>query len=1485
MATTFTTTQSGASADYLKYVYNGIAKTDRVNDPDLCDFYLHGWDGAFVKLSRGAYITISTDTYGVWFTGYITNDPELEFLGTKNVAGVTTPVWGFRYEATSDDYILNLKPLGILPPFINTTQGEILRTLVQLLAPQVGFNIAGVQDGVSVARYVVDPDKHFSDVVKDFADASYYRFTAKQKALTFAPMDATAATIAVDGNSKHFTPSRLSINSNNEPVVNDVIVLGDIEPQNFIHEYFVGDGEEAIFPAVSSVFGVDRTVLLDDDFGASSIDTAKWTLNDTLNYIQPFNGFLNFTGGPRTTPPVWLESANLIPLEGNVRLTHGEWDFIQPTTLNELAGSICGLWTSTPNNTFSGLAYGIQVWKNGDTTTSLNPIANGTVDSSQQIVVSYTKRYIIRSLISHSQAIRQCAQYSYLTSNGAVASITGASVPDTATVQTTITEIDPTNAAITHQWQWTNTVILSSAQTYALYTPGVSFDIHATVTGITISTPMQVKLEIAKAVRGLKNLAFDTWSGGLPVSWVSTGSVSQESTDVQAGSALKLTGNGVGTFSVVTQTFPSAWQANTAYRVYIRAKRSAGFVSGNLTVDLLSVSGSIDTTGLVIAASTLTTTYQTYTGLITTGLASIPSDLQIRVFIDTNPTSAEFVLVDDVIPVQEWQTQIIGPNELDSFDGNAPVATITDANTGTTTRSSLLGSSQYNPGQASLQFFKDSVRQITNVPQVGDLLHLSYRRAGAAIGRVQNATSIASEAIVWGDDGIRSLTKKDLTPKPRTSLECEAAAYAVLSDAGYQHFEGSYTMPSGSWFSGEPVAGSVLHFSNLPASFPSGLSAEMITEVKSTLMHANGGERFDHTINFGKPDLTRQFLSQLPNLTDVFAPQDTAEIPVAVPLTSVQAGNAYAADVAAPSLVGWDANNLYYKTNRLAPNTNLLLFTEQFDNTVWGLSANGVANPVVTANFTTDPQGGSTADKIVFPATGASQFSQIIQNAPSPGVDVRGRQVTFSIWLRADIATTITFQVADNPFTTISAFTSVNVSTSWQRLSVTAIVPSSANTGFSAGLQNSPSQAGKTIYAWGAQLEVSSAPLTYVPQTSTVTPAGGFEVRYTDESWGGDDGRNLLLRTSSQAFSVPRNNRTKIVFIKARDARNNCQWSEDFTHWIQGTNTSTVNVTDVNPDGDKSLISKVAFGTGSASVVTLVTSAPAFVGLQVSYTVWVKAVAPGDVGKVVQFECGGAGNWPNGGIATSTTLTSQWQKVTLSGTLTTGVSGNLEITVTRFNLSDTANVFVTRASLETGTLTSTVYCKTNGTAYGAVSRFASCVHAALPLVPPAATGSWDWGTDPRTIRFNIVLPTDLNDVWGVELRAGDDSGVYYHKDLNAADFSTTFVLDNSVSQFTSVAFIVRTYNILGEYSTGTLVSSTIPGGYWTFGGGVASGVKLGGDSGLAVFGSSGNLGFGATPGTGIEIFKTDVRATGGATTKMRIKNTATGGREWSVGSF
>lgn len=1079
MPLAFTTTQPGASADYIKYTSGKPIKTDSVNEPTLFDFVLAPWDLNFVKLNRGAYLTFDTVTYPKWFTGYVTNEPQLEYLGTNSAGG---QVYGYRYQATDDSYILNLKPVGLWQPFINTTAGAIIKQIVSRLDPNATFDVTGVQNGVTLSRYVVDPNRKFTEIVKELADISAFRFRAHDKKLHFEAKDATPATITVDGNSKHFTPSRLLIQPTLDPVINDVIVVGSVEPQGYINEYFVGDGFTAAFPLLSGIYGVDNSVLLDEDFGGSQINSATWSVFDTVNqWLKATSGYLNVTGGSADNSyDVYLKSNRLIPLEGNLRLTHGQFDFVPSGANSTVHGVVGGLWTGNPNSSLTGCIYGIRVERDGSGNFILKPVVNGSVDGTKTLTINTSKRYVLRTLCSFEKSNRQSNTYSYVAGDGSVGTYGGGTSADIVHFKTWIVEIDPADGSIDATTEWQNLdVSIASGDVFASYLPVASNDLHVTVTGITVSTPMLVSLEI---------------------------------------------------------------------------KPDGGSI---------------------------------------------------------------------------YERKLVGPNEIDAQDGLAPIATVVTEGGGVR-EPSQLGSPKYNPGNATLNFFKDTTKQVSYIPQVRDLVHLSYRRAGVCLARVQDAASVISEAASWGDNGLRSLTRIDLSPAPRTSEECEFAAAAILKEFGVQHYDGSYTQFHPYEFSGEPLSGTILEFQNMPSQFPASLQAEVIHQIQTTLHSAQHRELFEHVIHFGKQEHLKKALAKFAGRDATVGIVDAAEIPSFVHLNSV--GGVYAPDVTAPFLVSYDASNLNFNTGQAAPS------------------------------------------------------------------------------------------------------------------------------------------------------------------------GGGFEVRYTDESWGADDGRNLITRTTGQTFSVPRTARGKIAFVRAYDTRNKLLYSEDLTQsaWVKSGSVTVSNSTELNPDGNTSSVSVVSFPSASGSNVVQ-TSGVAAASAQAVFTVDLK----GTPGKVVQISVGDNNGW---NTTANVTLTSAYQRKSISFTFGGGAVGNIRVRVNIPN-SGAHDVRVTRASLEVGTLTETGYFKTNGTVYGALSRFSAGLRVNFPLAPPAPTGSVDY-TDESNPVISVVLPGVLQDVWGVEIRASDNSTVLYKKDLTDAGYTPTFTHAGNTSR--SLSYYLYTYNLLGEYSTAYNLTGTIP---------------------------------------------------------------------------
>jgi len=153
--------------------------------------------------------------------------------------------------------------------------------------------------------------------------------------------------------------------------------------------------------------------------------------------------------------------------------------------------------------------------------------------------------------------------------------------------------------------------------------------------------------------------------------------------------------------------------------------------------------------------------------------------------------------------------------------------------------------------------------------------------------------------------------------------------------------------------------------------------------------------------------------------------------------------------------------------------TNLVLYSEQFDNAIWTKS--GVT---IIANNTTAPDGNNTADLV----TPTSLDSSLRQSFLAVGA----MQYNFSVYLRS--ATGSSFSTAirawrDSPFQNI-ANSVITVTTEWQRFnfSFTALDSSTHIVAIGAG---STLSTGENFNAWGAQLEVGSNATSYIPTVAS----------------------------------------------------------------------------------------------------------------------------------------------------------------------------------------------------------------------------------------------------------------------------------------------------------------------------------------------------------------------------------------------------------------
>ena len=190
------------------------------------------------------------------------------------------------------------------------------------------------------------------------------------------------------------------------------------------------------------------------------------------------------------------------------------------------------------------------------------------------------------------------------------------------------------------------------------------------------------------------NLGFDGGFTGpsfphYPLGWTPDPVFAPGGTDEQSfvvwGSAYSIVGNGsTPTRGLMTQSAVAdslgtpLIQANTDYTVRARCACNALLTTGTLHIHLFSASGGINTTGLQLTASQLTQSYVEYTAQLTAPLASIPSDLQLRVYADGAPNLNGQFYVDaiEIFPTNQpvnnsivRASRVIDPESYDGIDG------------------------------------------------------------------------------------------------------------------------------------------------------------------------------------------------------------------------------------------------------------------------------------------------------------------------------------------------------------------------------------------------------------------------------------------------------------------------------------------------------------------------------------------------------------------------------------------------------------------------------------------------------------------------------------------------------------------------------------------------------------------------------------------------------------------------------------------------
>src|SRR5277367_5088100 len=401
----------------------------KLNQPSQLKASVVNGAASFVSPIAGGRVTLVLQSGQNLFTGYLTEAPQLEYLGQ----GTSGPVYRYNLTAESDECLLNEKRLPACCPFVDRSAGNALQQLTQDLMPG-SFDTTGVQPVDSVVWYASDPQKTWSQQAGEIATQARASYQLTNGALTLAPLGLN--THALNESDASFSPQGLKLQPVNG-LINDVTVIGDEEPEAYVTDYFIGDGLTLKFYLSQTPFTKTSTVLFDEEYTASPLDPTRWSVADPSSAISVSNGNLQVAGGTGVDGATTVQFVEQIELGGALVMQHCDVVFNGAST-----AVLGGLYPGAV--TIGGCLAGFQITPNG-TQCNIQALINGAATGA--LLSTITGHHYVLTTRFYSQEIYRRQQIFHSSFHPAGEGYGGGTIPADVRIVLEVHDIDPANPA------------------------------------------------------------------------------------------------------------------------------------------------------------------------------------------------------------------------------------------------------------------------------------------------------------------------------------------------------------------------------------------------------------------------------------------------------------------------------------------------------------------------------------------------------------------------------------------------------------------------------------------------------------------------------------------------------------------------------------------------------------------------------------------------------------------------------------------------------------------------------------------------------------------------------------------------------------------------------------------------------------------------------------------------------------------------------
>lgn len=380
----------------------------------------------FVVPVSGARVMLGRSNGGDVFTGYLADPPQLEYLGWVE----TGPMYRFNLVAQSDEFLLDRKTVPNRPPFVDRSAGEALRQLTEEMLPG-SLGTSGALATEEVAYFACNRQKKWSEHAATLALLARGSYRVAGGELEFRAIGETTHTI--DEADERFSPEGLALERRGHEV-NDVTVLGRMEPGAYVKDYFVGDGMSATFYLSQFPFTRSTRTLLEEEY--ATLEDTRWVKSDPQGAISVSGGKLRVAGGNGTDGGTLLKFIEKLELGGAAVLQHGDIDFSGASD-----GVVGGIYGASIG--IGGCLAGFRVTASGSQSKIQALVSGGVTGAS--ITTALGHRYVLSTRLYASEVYRR-QQIFHSSNHPAGEGRGGNEIGADLRVVLEVRDIDPANA-------------------------------------------------------------------------------------------------------------------------------------------------------------------------------------------------------------------------------------------------------------------------------------------------------------------------------------------------------------------------------------------------------------------------------------------------------------------------------------------------------------------------------------------------------------------------------------------------------------------------------------------------------------------------------------------------------------------------------------------------------------------------------------------------------------------------------------------------------------------------------------------------------------------------------------------------------------------------------------------------------------------------------------------------------------------------------